>query len=608
MSVDQDATLLWYFPSSSAQWTELLANSGIAVPDSLWLCQEDGTTGHTDLADSIGSHTLAKTAGSSSITYQDTVTGASRKAVTCAQASTRLFQNTDSTLPDIHTASCMVLFVVRQPTVINSNVLRSVLTLGPTFGSQLAVNINENSPGKYVVTADPNTSNDTTTSFNAIHPLLLQIDRTAGTATLQTDQATTSPTLTTTPTGKAITISGNNIQFWESAGSQYMYGAAWFNSNAELSAAKRTVLIQRMMNGFTTSHGTAAGVATASAVSPLHQGTGTSTAAATASAIGNSINTRHPTSAGVATASAVGASTATSHGTSAGATTTSAVGKSTAASHGTSAGAAIASAVGGARIAVSGTSAGAATASAVGAETVAVVGTSAGVGVASAVGASTAKAHGTSAGIGATTAVGAETIARSGISAGAAIAAAVGRSNAASVGTSIAVSVAIGIGRSPPKIEVLSPTPNTTPGTDTGMPAAYYLAKVTPIVVEVIPPTTLANLQLLTVSVKFTNGTSELVYYQGGFTSSYQKSYTIVNSGALILTIQRVLGWPAADANPKTIELLVDAVDVDGSLETLDTFIEMPGTAQPVAPVIVAPQAVDITAAALSRVIWQFKS
>ena len=73
MAVTQDATSGKYIPQTAAEWTTLLAGSGIPNPSLLWRCQETSGT----LADSIGSFT--GTIPSGAPTYANAVPGWSSK-------------------------------------------------------------------------------------------------------------------------------------------------------------------------------------------------------------------------------------------------------------------------------------------------------------------------------------------------------------------------------------------------------------------------------------------------------------------------------------------------------------------------------------------------
>ena len=236
MSVTQDATSGKYLPQNTTEWTELLAGSGIANPSILWLCQEASG----NLADSIGTFTGTAIA----TLYQQAVSGWSTKALVLDAGSARYVYNADSGLPDVNTTSCMMLAWLSFP--ISAGADRSILTMGPTYGSQIFLN---NTTSKLRGGADPNSVAGTANPYSAVHPVILQVDRTAVAANAQTDQETLSPALTSTPTGKKIWLGGDNVQTQPSAGCGYLYVAVWLGADAELDSAHRASLLSLLSSG-----------------------------------------------------------------------------------------------------------------------------------------------------------------------------------------------------------------------------------------------------------------------------------------------------------------------------------------------------------------------
>lgn len=230
--------------------------------------------------------------------------------------------------------------------------------------------------------------------------------------------------------------------------------------------------------------GTAAGVATASAVGAVGQqvrvhwlevqasaggatlAAGAAAGTATAAAVGVDLEVRAGTSAGVATAAAVGATIVAAVGTAAGSATAASTGQAFSAAAGSSAGTATAAATGTALVATSGSSAGVATAAATGTALVLAAGTSAGTATvtgassaasfvagagssdgtatAAAVGATIQAGAGTAAGVATATAVGIDLEVRAGTSAGVATATATGVAIVAAAGTSAGVATVTG--------------------------------------------------------------------------------------------------------------------------------------------------------------------
>lgn len=159
-----------------------------------------------------------------------------------------------------------------------------------------------------------------------------------------------------------------------------------------------------------------------------------------------------------------------------------------------------------------------------------------------------------------------------------------------------------------PTITYISPLPNTQPGATGGMPTVYADAANTPLVVEIDYAGT-ATLSLGMIAVRFLDGTYEVAYRDGFFSSRYAAASRIDGT---TFTIQRVGGWPGGnfDTN-RAIELLLDIVDSTGAHVSDDVFFLMPtqsGLVRPPAPVVTALGAADVIGDGLNRLIWQFRS
>lgn len=237
-SVTRDATSLIYCPATAAEWTTTMSVAGLSSgnPSLLWLSQEASG----DLTDSIGTFTGT----ASGWNYQQAVTGWTRSAVSADVASARIIFNAAAGLPDINTASCLVLTYHSFPAVEAPAGYYSLVTMGPTFGSQIAANIS--GTAKLTAVVDPNSAAGAADPRNAVHPIVIRVNRTGGNAAVYTDQEKLTAALDATPTGKKIAIGGDNVNYWTEDGGGYLYTAAFFNAAAELSDAQVKTLLQTL--------------------------------------------------------------------------------------------------------------------------------------------------------------------------------------------------------------------------------------------------------------------------------------------------------------------------------------------------------------------------
>lgn len=235
--VARDATSLKYLPQDAAQWNTTRAAAGILTgnPSALHLFQE--STGNP--ADVFGTFTLTKTG---TVDYQQSVTGWATKGIGTRGGNTAgIMQTTNTSLPNINTTSMLALLYCALPANVPAN--RSVAAFGPTFGSQVCAWLVSSTNKKLRAVADPNTATGIDDGAG-VRPLVLKIDRTAGNYTLYSDLEKLSPTLTSTPTGKALIYGGDNTQTnWPDAVT-YLYSAVFFAAAAELTDALVRALLQ----------------------------------------------------------------------------------------------------------------------------------------------------------------------------------------------------------------------------------------------------------------------------------------------------------------------------------------------------------------------------
>lgn len=230
--VSRDATSLIYCPASSAEWLTTLAAAGLSsafAPSSLYLLQE--AAGNP--ADSIAARTLTRTGV---VTYQDPTTGWSRLGIAWADGGNATLLNADASLPDVSTTSHMLLAYVDMPTAA-PGVARAFGGVGTTM---TAARISTTPRVQVVAGA---TANGIANPVNAARPLLIQVNRTAGTATVSTDQEEVSTVNLTGVTGQRIGWGGVGVL---TPNMTLMYLASFEGAAAEMSTAQKRALLQRL--------------------------------------------------------------------------------------------------------------------------------------------------------------------------------------------------------------------------------------------------------------------------------------------------------------------------------------------------------------------------
>ncbi len=236
MTVTRDATSGLYMPQSSAEWTELLLGTGIPNPTVLFLCQEASG----NLADTMGTGQVMAVAGSPS--YRQTVSGQSTKAVLCTDGSTSVFKNT--AWPN---ASSLLFAYLNFP-ASTGGTERSVLTLGASYNAQVAIELKISSnPTIPALATHGDVLTNGASSSAGVHPVLLQANKTAGSAVVQTDLETITHATTGADNLGTLALGGDNVNYWESAGVGCLYLAGW--TAYEPDATDRAALLDRLANG-----------------------------------------------------------------------------------------------------------------------------------------------------------------------------------------------------------------------------------------------------------------------------------------------------------------------------------------------------------------------
>lgn len=145
-----------------------------------------------------------------------------------------------------------------------------------------------------------------------------------------------------------------------------------------------------------------------------------------------------------------------------------------------------------------------------------------------------------------------------------------------------------GTDTSAPVITIVSPTPNTVPGTGGAFSASYAVAAATPIVVTFTDADGAPDLMFVQVIAKYLDGTTEAVYRTSdSFVARYAAASTTATiTNGISLGIRRDLGWPSAGISPLAVTFQIDAIDFAGNASTLTVSWQLP-SAPPFTP---APQ------------------
>lgn len=224
--VTRDATSGIYCPANAAEWSTVMAAAGISSggPSLLYLLQEASS----NVADSIGAFTGTVTAAS----YQQPVTGWSRKAITGIDGGAGLIDNLSASLPDPSTTSMLMLsyaIVSAAPAAI-----RNVQSLATTNLATSRVNTTPCAQGVSGASVVTGTSNPT----GAVRPWVLEYDKTNSAVTVYTDQEKLSPTFTA--------ASGQRHRLHLDFAGGFLYHVAFFGPAAELTDAQVKTLLQTL--------------------------------------------------------------------------------------------------------------------------------------------------------------------------------------------------------------------------------------------------------------------------------------------------------------------------------------------------------------------------
>jgi len=225
--VTRDSTSGIYCPANAAEWATVMTVAGITSggPSLLWNCQESSG----NLADSIG--TFTGTVSGTPVTYQQAVTGWTRKGIAGADAGSGLVGNSDTGLPDTATTSMLSLgyAIVTSVQTGQSNI--SVIGSGST-------NVNASNVGgvsKLGVVSVGNSALGAVNTVGAVRPYGVIHDVTNNRVAGWSDQEVLN-------IARGAVTTKNFRMFLAFPGS-HLYRVAFFGSAAELTNAQIKTLL-----------------------------------------------------------------------------------------------------------------------------------------------------------------------------------------------------------------------------------------------------------------------------------------------------------------------------------------------------------------------------
>ncbi len=215
MAVSQDATSGKYVPANASEWTELLAGSGIPNPADLYLFQE--ASGNP--ADSIGAKALT---ASGTLSYQQTVTGWTRKSIRTTRSTAGRMLNTAYGNVNANSFTVLLTAMIDTDSV---GVIRTIVRLGTTYDDDATLETNT-TPRLQVGEGDGTRSAGTTDPTDAVHNFYLRVDDSANTVDgfLNTTKIVGG---TQACNGAELCYGGDNVNTWFPGNTDHLYSAVW---------------------------------------------------------------------------------------------------------------------------------------------------------------------------------------------------------------------------------------------------------------------------------------------------------------------------------------------------------------------------------------------
>lgn len=227
LAVTRDATNLQYYPANDSEWTTFMAYLGLTTgnPASIWNLQEASG----NFADAKGGITL----GANNITlYQQTFTGAARKCFRGVDGTANSNARNSTTAPNPSTTSTLLIAHVDLAAAPAAQ--RDVIALATN--ADLRMNTN----GKLRLVAGAN-ADLVNVAAGAQRWLALQVNLTAATIKVFTDQEVFTGTFVTPTNAAHVALGGDNVAI---PGSGWAYAVEFVAGAAELSQAQMKTLLQ----------------------------------------------------------------------------------------------------------------------------------------------------------------------------------------------------------------------------------------------------------------------------------------------------------------------------------------------------------------------------
>jgi hypothetical protein len=223
VAVTVDPASGWLMPANAAEWSTLLSGTGIAAPSHLYLAQDSSG----NLADSIG--TAPMTVAGSGLTYQDSVSGWSRKGVKWTDDLSTYFCNGVST-NNTSAALLVVASIDATPTASRSAWYQAADVLFPA-APQFRVD-------------DANAAYGAANPVGGVHAYLLRNSQVLRLTSMTSDQEVITPAWANVSNQTCI----GGVLF-PSPAMHLLYAAQWVGASADLTQGQANALIGLMTNG-----------------------------------------------------------------------------------------------------------------------------------------------------------------------------------------------------------------------------------------------------------------------------------------------------------------------------------------------------------------------
>jgi hypothetical protein len=223
ITVTVDTGSGWLMPANAAEWSRLLSGTGIGAPSHLYLAQDSSG----NLADSIGTAPLS--VAGSGLTYQDPVSGWSRKGVKWADGLSTYFCNGVGT-NDTSAALLVVASIDATPTAPRSAWYQAADVVFPGT-PQFRVD-------------DANSAYGTANPVGGVHAYLLRNSQALHLTSMTSDQEVITPAWANVSNQTCI---GGVL--YPSPAMHLLYAAQWVGASADMTQGQANALIALVTNG-----------------------------------------------------------------------------------------------------------------------------------------------------------------------------------------------------------------------------------------------------------------------------------------------------------------------------------------------------------------------